>query len=498
MLTLSLNEQKSGSNFDRRRRLGTTRASDIWSLGCLFYELLASEYLYQGLELPQLFTIFTNKDHPLISAQKKEKLVPELSPTSSPLQTASNPREIASKLIDFLSWILVRNHMHRPTIEHVTRKYDTLLKELSIMDPRIAEGSAINLPNSLALHSESQRLTPAQRDKQRFEDLCMTVDELLAEGGLLSRPGSLKSPINITKIGQISSSSNKSFSPDFMLILRQVALCSEAYFDRNTTKLISKGFTHLVTFNGLVGQEKLSQFVSLQLRYFEDETPKQNLFRHIPKIFDFMRAVRLHKGKLLFIEPVGASKKVISRLGAGGRAAGTQNNSPAFLKQCILYILATLFKCSIYEIWSLINTQLVFFHLPVGDLQWLSTLIDIQKRLRTVSCGFERASCLCGCCVFLIKSKVIRPVLEEYYGLKGETGGLRGSSGGGGIMGGSAAERGAGLASGESEADLEAAACRRKVKRCRCSRVRQTNLVTECPSDGCLEYIKFLKVRKPF
>lgn len=29
--------------------------------------------------------------------------------------------------------------------------------------------------------------------------------------------------------------------------------------------------------------------------------------------------------------------------------------------------------------------------------------------------------------------------------------------------------------------------------KCRCSRVRQTNMMTNCPSDGCLEYIKILK-----
>jgi hypothetical protein len=38
----------------------------------------------------------------------------------------------------------------------------------------------------------------------------------------------------------------------------------------------------------------------------------------------------------------------------------------------------------------------------------------------------------------------------------------------------------------------------RQIKKCRCSRARQTNLIAECPSDGCLEYLKFIQNRYSF
>ena len=50
MLTLTITTKKENDSYDRRKKvynifsiyikIGTTRASDIWSLGCLLYELL--------------------------------------------------------------------------------------------------------------------------------------------------------------------------------------------------------------------------------------------------------------------------------------------------------------------------------------------------------------------------------------------------------------------------------------------------------------------------
>lgn len=40
MLTLTIDSRKEGDNYDRRKKVGTTRATDVWALGCLLYELL--------------------------------------------------------------------------------------------------------------------------------------------------------------------------------------------------------------------------------------------------------------------------------------------------------------------------------------------------------------------------------------------------------------------------------------------------------------------------
>ncbi len=42
--------RKEDDNFDRRKKTGTTRSSDIWSLRCLFYELLTGKFLFEEIQ----------------------------------------------------------------------------------------------------------------------------------------------------------------------------------------------------------------------------------------------------------------------------------------------------------------------------------------------------------------------------------------------------------------------------------------------------------------
>ena len=42
--------RKEDDNYDRRKKVGTTRSSDIWSLGCLFYELLTGNFLFEEIQ----------------------------------------------------------------------------------------------------------------------------------------------------------------------------------------------------------------------------------------------------------------------------------------------------------------------------------------------------------------------------------------------------------------------------------------------------------------
>lgn len=108
MLNLSFSTKKDNENFDRRRRCGTTRSSDIWSLGCLFYELLTGKWLFYDLEFFKFYTRVTSKDFELITSENKAELL-------------NNPH-----LVEFLSSVLIRNPMHRPTIEHVIGKFQQL------------------------------------------------------------------------------------------------------------------------------------------------------------------------------------------------------------------------------------------------------------------------------------------------------------------------------------------------------------------------------------
>lgn len=46
MLTLAIKKKRETDTYDRRRKVGSNRSSDIWSLGCLLYEILTGDFLF--------------------------------------------------------------------------------------------------------------------------------------------------------------------------------------------------------------------------------------------------------------------------------------------------------------------------------------------------------------------------------------------------------------------------------------------------------------------
>jgi len=93
--------------YDRRRKVGANSASDVWSLGCLFYELLSGEFLFDAEDFTNFFMIVTDENKTLISQERYMKI------------------NYNSLLMDVLIYILIRDPVRRPSIADILAKYSS-------------------------------------------------------------------------------------------------------------------------------------------------------------------------------------------------------------------------------------------------------------------------------------------------------------------------------------------------------------------------------------
>lgn len=106
MLQLNYNTRKDLDKYDRRKQVGTNRLSDIWSAGCLFFELLTGEYLFYDPNYSLFLQRVTKSTEPLFQPDKLEMINNNI------------------YLIDFMKYILVRDPRLRPSIDNVVKRFE--------------------------------------------------------------------------------------------------------------------------------------------------------------------------------------------------------------------------------------------------------------------------------------------------------------------------------------------------------------------------------------
>lgn len=125
-LTLVLGSQHADSKHDRRKPVSASYSADVWSVGCLFYELLFGEFLFADPDWTQFFVRVTKDILPIASDSAAAAMAPY------PLVSS------------FLSYILVRNSNMRPTIHEVILKFDTMFG--SIMQQPLPATLSVAIP----------------------------------------------------------------------------------------------------------------------------------------------------------------------------------------------------------------------------------------------------------------------------------------------------------------------------------------------------------------
>jgi hypothetical protein len=70
MLTVSSALQKSRATYDRRKHQGAGRPSDVWSVGCMLYELVTSQFLFYDPDWIRFFVRLTQPEQQLLPDER--------------------------------------------------------------------------------------------------------------------------------------------------------------------------------------------------------------------------------------------------------------------------------------------------------------------------------------------------------------------------------------------------------------------------------------------
>ena len=146
MLQLTINTRKDHDKYDRRKQVGTNRLSDMWSVGCLFYELLTGEFLLYHPDFAHFYVRVVNSTQELISQANLE-------------QTGNN-----QYIRDFLKFTLIRDQRLRPSIDKVIKRFEHIHAILCNVGggPRSASPEAAPAGNSYDYRPANPQLTTTE------------------------------------------------------------------------------------------------------------------------------------------------------------------------------------------------------------------------------------------------------------------------------------------------------------------------------------------------
>jgi serine/threonine protein kinase len=156
MICISEGEKKKTTNLNCVSFPSPDKCSDIWSLGCLFAELLTSSYLFENRPWPDLFVTLCMKEFPSLPLDKlREKI-------SFIYDSNSNNRidNVISHIVNIITVLMKQHPKDRSNISEVIVLVNKLIVSISLEgNENIEEGyisvcneleESINIPSSMS------------------------------------------------------------------------------------------------------------------------------------------------------------------------------------------------------------------------------------------------------------------------------------------------------------------------------------------------------------
>lgn len=390
MIELEKVGKKAGANYDRRKRVGTNQAADVWSVGCLIFELLTGRFLFQDEQFGEFWARLTNH---MFEGENCDII------------SESNIRRLEGNtpLIDFIRYVLVRDPQRRPTITAVAKKFESSAEEA-------IKWASRHLDN---LRSEDER--PTKRD---------------SDAGRSFTPRSVTRSIGASS-GDASNWHMEQPRPDRLLLC--AAGETHSYFtkvlhdlsvleasDHDLLRIASGGDTRLCsteqspgvggadsasTLRPLLARSMWTHVVDFRLHgaslpchpepsavlvlpWMSSSRKEDEFIGFLPAIFDFLRHAAITRGIVLFLD--GYS----SGAGRGGLAMAA-----------ILALTTEIYRMGVYPAMSYLSSQLFIAAIRPDVVATLAKWQETERSSVWRRCeGMVRISCMCGSCSWHVPS----------------------------------------------------------------------------------------------